>query len=188
MATLILAVKLTAYLNGVIHLELADAANGLTNFLGTSYIMSILVAILADTYIGRYKAGGCLELVVYVAAIHNRNLDLAEDLTKLYEIDHDLEAAMETEFLPQRHFQLQTFSVQQALNMNTSISKSFHIPPASLPIIPILFIVPVYDQIFIPFARKITGIPNGIMHLQCIGVGLILSCISMAVAGFLDVK
>ena len=43
---------------------------------------------------------------VYVAAIHNRNLDLAEDLTKLYEIDHDLEAAMETEFLPQRHFQV----------------------------------------------------------------------------------
>ena len=72
--------------------------------------------------------------------------------------------------------------------MDTSIFKSFHIPPASLPIIPILFIVPVYDQIFIPFARKITGIANGITHLQRIGVGLILSCISMAVAGFLEVK
>ena len=69
-ATLALAVKLTAYFNGVIHLELVDAANGLTNFLGTSYNMSILVAILADTYIGRYKAGGCLEFVVCLQILH----------------------------------------------------------------------------------------------------------------------
>ncbi|KAM3700649.1 hypothetical protein ACB098_05G112500 [Castanea mollissima] len=347
MATLALAVNLTTYFNVVMHLELADAANELTNFLGTSYILSILVAILADTYIGRYKAvliGGCLELVpppcnvfdpshptshcekiggssavllyvalyllaagsagikaalpshgadqfdekdpkekkqmssffnclllaaciggaisltlnvwiqdhkgwdwgfgissiailvaiivfaiglpmyriqVYVAAIRNRNLDLPDDLTKLYEIDHDHEAAMETDFLPHRDIfrvtqvenakiilgvlpifcctiimtlcvaQLQTFSVQQGLTMDTSISKSVHIPPASLPIIPVLFIiiiVPVYDRIFVPFAQKITGIPNGITHLQRIGVGLILSCISMTVAGFLEVK
>ncbi|KAK7852428.1 protein nrt1/ ptr family 4.3, partial [Quercus suber] len=375
MATLALAVNLTTYFNLVMHLELADAANELTNFLGASYILSILVAILADTYIGRYKAvliGGCLELValvllviqahypklkpppcnvfdptshcekiggisavllyvalyllaagsagmkavlpshgadqfdertqkkkadvqllqlpsissiltlnvwiqdhkgwdwgfgissiailfaiivfaiglpmyriqVYVAAIRNRNLDLPEDLTKLYEIDHDHEAAMETEFLPHRDIfrfldkaaiqhgnleeapnpwklcrvtqvenakiilgvlpifcctiimtlcvaQLQTFSVQQGLTMDTSISKSFHIPPASLPIIPILFIIiiiPVYDRIFVPLAHKITGIPNGITHLQRIGVGLILSCISMTVAGFMEVK
>ena len=39
---------------------------------------------------------------MYVAAIRNRNLDLPEDLTKLYEIDHEHEAAMETEFLPHR--------------------------------------------------------------------------------------
>ena len=87
--------------------------------------------------------------------------------------------------------QLQTFSIQQGLTMDTSISKSFHIPPASLPIIPVLFIiiiVPVYDRIFVPFAHKITGIPNGITHLQRIGVGLVLSCISMAVAGFLELK
>lgn len=73
MATLALAVNLTTYFNVVMHLELADAANELTNFLGTSYILSILVAILADTYIGRYKAvliGGCLELVVCLQILH----------------------------------------------------------------------------------------------------------------------
>ena len=87
--------------------------------------------------------------------------------------------------------QLQTFSIQQGLTMDTSVSKSFHIPPASLPIIPIMFmivVIPVYDRIFVPFARKHTGITTGITHLQRIGVGLVLSCISMAVAGILEVK
>lgn len=87
--------------------------------------------------------------------------------------------------------QLQTFSIQQGLTMDTRITKSFHIPPASLPIIPIVFmiiIIPFYDQIFVPFARKFTGIPTGITHLQRVGVGLILSSISMAVAAILEVK
>ncbi|XP_059436394.1 protein NRT1/ PTR FAMILY 4.5-like [Corylus avellana] len=87
--------------------------------------------------------------------------------------------------------QLQTFSIQQGLTMNTSVTKSFHIPPASLPIIPIVFmivIIPFYDQIFVPFARKFTGIPTGITHLQRVGVGLILSSISMAVAAILEEK
>jgi peptide/histidine transporter 3/4 len=67
MATLALAVNLVTYFNGVMHLELADAANQLTNFMGTSYILSILAAVLADTYIGRFKTvliAGCFEFVV----------------------------------------------------------------------------------------------------------------------------
>jgi len=87
--------------------------------------------------------------------------------------------------------QLQTFSIHQGLTMDTSLTKSFNIPTASLSIIPIAFIIiiiPVYDRIFVPFARKITGIPTGITHLQRVGVGLILSSISMAVAAILEVK
>jgi len=75
--------------------------------------------------------------------------------------------------------------------MDASLTKSFNIPTASLSIIPIAFIIiiiPVYDRIFVPFARKITGIPTGITHLQRVGVGLILSSISMAVAAILEVK
>ncbi|KAJ0017564.1 hypothetical protein Pint_10169 [Pistacia integerrima] len=56
MATFALAVNFVTYFNGVLHMELADAANQVTNFMGTSYILSILVAFLADTYIGRYKS------------------------------------------------------------------------------------------------------------------------------------
>ena len=72
-ATLALSVNLTTYFNGVMHFELADAANELTNYLGTSYILSILAAVLADSYIGRYKAvliGGFLELVVCLQTLH----------------------------------------------------------------------------------------------------------------------
>lgn len=75
--------------------------------------------------------------------------------------------------------------------MDTSVTKSFNIPPASLPIIPIIFmiiVVPVYDRIFVPFARRITGHPTGITHLQRVGVGLVLSSISMATAALLEVK
>ncbi|KAI3408018.1 uncharacterized protein J3R85_020538, partial [Psidium guajava] len=86
--------------------------------------------------------------------------------------------------------QLQTFSIQQGLTMDTRIG-SLNIPPASLPVIPVsflIFIVPVYDRVFVPFARKITGHPTGITHLQRIGVGLVLSAISMAVAAIVEVK
>jgi peptide/histidine transporter 3/4 len=69
MATLALAVNLVTYFNGVMHMELADAANQLTNYMGTSYILSIVAAVLADTYIGRFKAvliAGCFEFSVYI--------------------------------------------------------------------------------------------------------------------------
>jgi solute carrier family 15 (peptide/histidine transporter), member 3/4 len=87
--------------------------------------------------------------------------------------------------------QLQTFSVQQGFTMDTRITKHFNIPPASLPIIPVVFliiIIPFYDRICVPLLRKFTGIPTGITHLQRIGVGLILSCISMAIAAIIEVK
>lgn len=87
--------------------------------------------------------------------------------------------------------QLQTFSIQQGITMDTHITKSFKIPPASLIIIPLLFLIfitPIYDNIFVPIARKLTGIPTGITHLQRIGIGLILSCISMATAAVMEKK
>ncbi|CAN0910951.1 Protein NRT1/ PTR FAMILY 4.5 [Linum grandiflorum] len=87
--------------------------------------------------------------------------------------------------------QLQTFSIEQGLTMDSSMTKSFKIPPASLPIIPIAFLIiliPVYDQLCVPLIRRFTGHPNGITHLQRIGVGLILSCVSMAAASIMEVK
>ncbi|XP_039115540.1 protein NRT1/ PTR FAMILY 4.5-like [Dioscorea cayenensis subsp. rotundata] len=87
--------------------------------------------------------------------------------------------------------QLQTFSVQQGATMDTHIGSSFKIPAASLPIIPVAFlviIVPVYDQLIVPFIRKFTGHPTGITHLQRIGVGLVLAFISMVVGALVEVK
>ncbi|KAL7129803.1 hypothetical protein ABFS83_13G092300 [Erythranthe nasuta] len=397
MATMALAVNLVTYFVGVMHFDLSEAANQLTNYMGTSYIITLLIAFLADTYVGRFKAvllsttveflglallalqahypklkpplcrifdptshcakvgganaallfvalylvglgsGGvkaalpshgadqfedkdpkearqkssyfnwlllslCIgaaisltflvwiqdhkgwdwgftistiamlfgiivfvvglpqyrihvvngssaltEIVqVFVVAIRNRKLRLPADSDELYEISKDKEdAIIQSEFLPHTNIfrfldkaaiiqtpesqgrisqwklctvtqvenvkillnmvpifcctiimtlclaQLQTFSVQQGVTMDKTIANNFQIPPASLPIIPIMFliiIIPLYDQIIVPFIRKYTGIPTGITHLQRVGVGLLLSSLSMAVAAVVEVK
>ncbi|CAL8094150.1 unnamed protein product [Prunus armeniaca] len=86
--------------------------------------------------------------------------------------------------------QLSTFSVQQAATMDTKLG-SLKVPPASLPVFPVLFIMilaPVYDFFIIPFARKSTKSEMGITHLQRIGIGLALSIIAMAIAALVEIK
>ncbi|XXG42215.1 hypothetical protein AAC387_Pa01g2542 [Persea americana] len=86
--------------------------------------------------------------------------------------------------------QLSTFSVQQAATMNTKVG-SLKVPPASLPVFPVIFIMilaPIYDHIIILFARRVTKTEMGISHLQRIGVGLLLSIIAMAVAAQVEIK
>ncbi|PIA27989.1 hypothetical protein AQUCO_07400085v1 [Aquilegia coerulea] len=86
--------------------------------------------------------------------------------------------------------QLSTFSVEQAASMDTKIG-SLKVPPASLPVFPVVFIMilaPLYDHLIIPFTRKITKTEMGISHLQRIGIGLVLSIVAMAVAALVEVK
>lgn len=86
--------------------------------------------------------------------------------------------------------QLQTFSVQQGNTMNLHLG-SIEVPAPSIPVIPLVFmtiLIPIYEFSFVPFARKITGHPSGITQLQRVGVGLVLSAISMAIAGIVEVK
>lgn len=86
--------------------------------------------------------------------------------------------------------QLSTFSIQQAATMDTKVG-SLKVPPASLPVFPVVFIIvlaPLYNHIIIPFARRVTRTEIGISHLQRIGVGLVLSTVAMAVAALVEVK
>ncbi|KAK7329252.1 hypothetical protein VNO77_23405 [Canavalia gladiata] len=86
--------------------------------------------------------------------------------------------------------QLSTFSVEQAATMNTKLG-SLKVPPASLPIFPVVFIMilaPIYDHLIIPYARKTTKSEMGITHLQRIGFGLVLSIVSMVVAALVETK
>ncbi|KAL5582763.1 hypothetical protein UlMin_015205 [Ulmus minor] len=97
--------------------------------------------------------------------------------------------------------QLQTFSVSQGNIMNRHLG-SIEVPSPSVPVIPLLFmsiLLPIYEFFFVPFARKITKHPSGtkfhgsipvsgITQLQRVGVGLVLSAVSMAVAGIVEVK
>jgi len=86
--------------------------------------------------------------------------------------------------------QLSTFSVQQATTMDTKVG-SLKVPPASLPVFPVVFIMivaPLYDHIIIPFFRKLTKSEMGITHLQRIGIGLVLSIVAMVVAAVVENK
>ncbi|KAK6116472.1 hypothetical protein DH2020_049765 [Rehmannia glutinosa] len=86
--------------------------------------------------------------------------------------------------------QLSTFSVQQAATMDTKLG-SLKVPPASLPVFPVVFIMilaPIYDHVIIPFARRVTKSETGVTHLQRIGIGLVLSIIAMAVAALVEIK
>ncbi|WVZ94483.1 hypothetical protein U9M48_040370 [Paspalum notatum var. saurae] len=89
--------------------------------------------------------------------------------------------------------QLQTFSVQQGSAMDTRLapdsSSSFRIPPASLQAIPyamLLALVPAYELLLVPLARRLTGTRSGITALQRIGVGLCLVALSMAAAAAVE--
>ncbi|KAH9322842.1 hypothetical protein KI387_017481 [Taxus chinensis] len=208
-------------------------------------IMSILAG--RKTYRNRIPRGSPLTriLQVFVAAFHNRNLNMPENPNDLYEVyDKEVDKILHTEqfkFLDkaaisanssfpsennmeptsQWHLcsvtqveeakviirimpifactilmstslaQLQTFSVSQGVTMDRSLGKHFEVPAASLPVIPFVFLViltPIYDKVFVPFARKFTGHEAGITQLQRIGVGLVLSIISMSIAALVEVK
>ncbi|GJU56048.1 NRT1/ PTR family 4.4-like protein [Tanacetum coccineum] len=87
--------------------------------------------------------------------------------------------------------QLQTFSVQQGSAMNAKLTKNFQVPPASLQSIPyimLVFLVPLYETVFVPMARKITGRDSGISPLQRVGVGLFIATFSMVSAAVVENK
>ncbi|XP_022764382.1 protein NRT1/ PTR FAMILY 5.4 [Durio zibethinus] len=85
--------------------------------------------------------------------------------------------------------QLHTFFTKQGSTMLRSIGPHFQVPAAALQSLvgfTILIAVPVYDRLFVPIARKITGHTSGITMLQRIGIGLFVSILNMVVAGMVE--
>ena len=79
----------------------------------------------------------------------------------------------------------------QALTMDCHLGTHFEIPPGS--VISISFIaltafLPIYDRILVPIARRFTRVESGITLLQRQGIGLVISPISMVVAGLVEHK
>ncbi|KAH7568238.1 hypothetical protein JRO89_XS07G0264900 [Xanthoceras sorbifolium] len=82
-----------------------------------------------------------------------------------------------------------TFFTKQGATMDRTVAPGFDIPAASLQSIVSLAIIltlPVYDRIFVPFARAFTGKPAGITTLQRVGIGLFLCTISMVIAALVE--
>ncbi|KAI3837006.1 hypothetical protein MKW98_005339 [Papaver atlanticum] len=84
--------------------------------------------------------------------------------------------------------QMGTLFVLQGSSMDISIG-NFEIPSASLSIfdtLSVIFWVPVYDRVIVPFARKFTGHKNGFTQLQRMGIGLFISIFAMVAAAILE--
>lgn len=86
--------------------------------------------------------------------------------------------------------QMSTMFVEQGQVLDTTIG-SFTIPPASLStfdVISVIVWVPIYDRFLIPVVRKFTGKERGFSELQRMGIGLLISVLSMTAAALVEIK
>ncbi|KAM1102410.1 hypothetical protein ACFX2I_011052 [Malus domestica] len=84
-----------------------------------------------------------------------------------------------------------TFSLQQAKTMDRHLTKSFEIPAGSMSVftvVTVLATIALYDRLFIPVARKFTGLDRGITFLHRMGIGFVISVFATLVAGFVEMK
>ncbi|CAK7332817.1 unnamed protein product [Dovyalis caffra] len=82
-----------------------------------------------------------------------------------------------------------TFTVSQAEIMDRHLGEKFQIPASSIIVISMITIalwLPFYDRILVPALRKVTKREGGITLLQRIGIGNVISALSMLVAGLVE--
>lgn len=87
--------------------------------------------------------------------------------------------------------QMSTFFTKQGSTMDRHLSSHFNIPPASLQTLAtvvILILLPIYDRVFVPAARRLTGHERGITLLQRIGTGLFVSVLCLIIAAVTELK
>lgn len=75
--------------------------------------------------------------------------------------------------------------------MDRSIWTGVDIPAASLKLFmtfSVIFFVPIYDRVFVPLARAVTGKPSGIAMLWRIGIGMVISILCMITAALVEIK
>lgn len=87
--------------------------------------------------------------------------------------------------------QQNTFSLQQAKTMDRHLSGSFEIPAGSMSVFTqssMLLTIIFYDRIFVPVARRFTGLDRGISVLHRVGIGFTIAILPTLVAGFVEVK
>ncbi|CAK9313638.1 unnamed protein product [Citrullus colocynthis] len=84
-----------------------------------------------------------------------------------------------------------TFSLLQGSTMDRHLTDSFQIPAGSMTVftlLTMLITVALYDRIFVPIARKFTGLDRGITFLKRMGIGLVISIFATFIAGFVERK
>lgn len=89
------------------------------------------------------------------------------------------------------YIQMSTLFVEQGSTMDRSMGPHFAIPAAALSIFDTLSVivwVPLYDFFIIPFARRFTKHHQGFTQIQRMGIGLVISILSMIAAALLEKK
>lgn len=85
----------------------------------------------------------------------------------------------------------QQFTFLQAFTMDCHLGSHFEIPAGSITSISLIALgvfITIYNRIMVPLATKFTGLEGGITLLQREGVGLVISPISVVVAGLVEHK
>eukprot|EP00250_Pteridium_aquilinum_P017242 c23525_g2_i3 orf=525-2549(-) len=84
-----------------------------------------------------------------------------------------------------------SFSVLQANTMYRHMFGSFKVPAASMgvfPMLTIMIVLPFYDKVVLPYARRITGSDRGITFLQRIGMGYAIGICGMILSGIVEAQ
>ncbi|KAF8025511.1 hypothetical protein BT93_F2367 [Corymbia citriodora subsp. variegata] len=87
--------------------------------------------------------------------------------------------------------QISTFFTKQGATMDRTIVPGLEIPAASLQVfigLTIVITIPIYDRLFVPFARSFTNKPSGITTLQRIGAGMFFSILGMVAAALVETE
>ncbi|MCO5571031.1 hypothetical protein L7F22_024762 [Adiantum nelumboides] len=83
------------------------------------------------------------------------------------------------------------FSVLQANTMNRHMFGSFKLPAAStgvFPMLTIMIVLPLYDKVVLPYARRVTQTDRGITFLQRIGMGYAMGIGAMVLSGIVEAQ
>ncbi|CAN6294049.1 unnamed protein product [Urochloa humidicola] len=86
--------------------------------------------------------------------------------------------------------QMESTLVEQGMFMDNRVG-SFTIPPASMSIIGVcggLILIPIYETVLVPFARRFTGNEKGFSQAQRLGIGQALSMLTMVCAALLEMR
>ncbi|KAG6548840.1 hypothetical protein Mapa_009602 [Marchantia paleacea] len=87
--------------------------------------------------------------------------------------------------------QMTTFSVAQGRTMERRIGQHFEFPAASMGAFlqgGILMSLCIWEKVFVPIARRFTGNKKGVTSLQRVSLGLLISILTMVIAGFVEKK
>ncbi|KAF8083233.1 hypothetical protein N665_0787s0015 [Sinapis alba] len=84
-----------------------------------------------------------------------------------------------------------TFFTKQGMAMKRNIGPNFKIPPATLQstiTLSIILLMPLYDKVLIPMAKKISKNQKGILVMERMGIGMFLSIVAIVIAALVERK